>query len=85
MTSVSITRAEHESRLNDERRRQERGKSLVVLMLHHFLQSGYAASVEALQAEYKGDKPGDDWTMLWFNRWAHLLRPPGTRARAQQR
>ena len=26
---------------------------------------------EALREEYKGGVPGDDWTMMWFNTWAH--------------
>jgi hypothetical protein len=47
----SATRADHESRLNDERRRAERGKHVVVLMLNHLLQMGYAGSVDALQSE----------------------------------
>ena len=48
---MSKTRAEHESRLNEERKRAERGKNLVVLMLHHLTQAGYSGTVEALQAE----------------------------------
>ena len=51
MASLSKTRAEHESRLNEERRKQERAKHLVVLMLQHLAQSGYTSSCEALQAE----------------------------------
>jgi len=51
MASVQRTRAEHESRLNEERRRAERGKSLIVLMLQHLANAGYSGSVEALQAE----------------------------------
>lgn len=48
---MSGTRADHESRLNEERRRAERGKHLVVLMLNHLLQMGYTGSVDALQLE----------------------------------
>lgn len=48
---MSGTRADHESRLNEERRRAERGKHLVVLMLNHLLQMGYTGSVDALQSE----------------------------------
>lgn len=48
---MSGTRADHESRLNEERRRAERGKHLVVLMLNHLLQMGYVGSVDVLQTE----------------------------------
>ena len=51
MASVNRTRAEHESRLLAEMKRAERGKNLVVLMLHHLTQCGYVGSVEALAAE----------------------------------
>ena len=49
--SVTRTRAEHESRLGEERKRAERGKNLVVLMLQHLTNAGYTGSVEALTAE----------------------------------
>jgi len=48
---AAAKRVEHESRLHDERRRAERGKSLIVLVLHHLAQSGYVGSIEALQSE----------------------------------
>ncbi|KOO26406.1 katanin p60 ATPase-containing subunit a-like 2-like protein [Chrysochromulina tobinii] len=51
MATATRTRAEHESRLLEEKRRAERGKNLIVLILHHLTQSGYTGSVEALQAE----------------------------------
>ena len=51
MSSVTRTRAEHESRLGEERRRTERGKNLIVLMLQHLVNAGYTGSVEALQSE----------------------------------
>jgi len=51
MASLTRTRAEHESRINEERKRAERGKQLVVLMLHHLTQAGYTGSVETLAAE----------------------------------
>ena len=51
MSSVTRTRAEHESRLLEERRRAERGKHLVVLMLQHLTNAGYTGTVEALTAE----------------------------------
>ena len=51
MASRTESKYEHQSRLNQEQRRQERGKSLIVLMLQHLVQSGYAGAVEALQAE----------------------------------
>jgi len=48
---LSGTRAEHESRLNEEKRRAERGKHVVVLMLQHLLQMGYTGAVDVLQTE----------------------------------
>ena len=51
MASVNRTRAEHESRLLAEMKRAERGKSLIVLMLHHLTQCGYIGTVDALTAE----------------------------------
>ena len=51
MASVSRTRAEHESRLGEEKKRAERGKNLIVLMLQHLTNAGYTGTVEALTAE----------------------------------
>lgn len=51
MASLTRTRAEHESRLLEEKKRAERGKNLVVLMLQHLTNAGYTGTVEALTAE----------------------------------
>jgi katanin p60 ATPase-containing subunit A1 len=45
------TKGRHEGRLLEERKRAERGKNLIVLMLQHLTNAGYTGSVEALQAE----------------------------------
>ena len=51
MATLARTRAEHESRLGEQRQRAERSKNLVVLMVHHLISLGYSGSAEALQAE----------------------------------
>ena len=71
MSSVTRTRAERESRLLEERKRAERGKNLVVLMLQHLANAGYTGSVEALQAVGAGGGQG--------GRLASPVRPPSRR------
>ena len=51
MATVAGTRLQHESRLAEERRKAERGKSMIVLMIQHLLDLGYHASADALQSE----------------------------------
>ena len=58
MASLTRTRAEHESRLLEEKKRAERGKNLVVLMLQHLTNAGYTGTVEALTAESGGGERG---------------------------
>ena len=51
MATLARTRAEHESRLQVQRQREERSKHLVVLIQHHLLSLGYSGALEALQAD----------------------------------
>ena len=51
MASLTRTRNEHESRLAEERKRAERGKNLIVLMLQHLTNAGYTGTVDALTTE----------------------------------
>eukprot|EP00327_Prymnesium_parvum_P036099 CAMPEP_0195612714 /NCGR_PEP_ID=MMETSP0815-20121206/11026_1 /TAXON_ID=97485 /ORGANISM="Prymnesium parvum, Strain Texoma1" /LENGTH=104 /DNA_ID=CAMNT_0040752861 /DNA_START=401 /DNA_END=711 /DNA_ORIENTATION=- len=51
MATLARTRAEHESRLGEQRQRAERAKSLIVLISSHLQQLGYSASADALAAE----------------------------------
>ena len=52
-------------RNDDERKRAERGKNLVVLMLQHLTNAGYIGAVEALTAE---------WQSTHFRRTVHGTR-----------
>ena len=90
MSSVSVTRLEHECRLTEERRRAERGKNLIVLMLHHLIGMGYSATADALQSEsgvglgqyeaadnielYSVLHEWEDWYEARFGRRAKLVR-----------
>ena len=90
MSSVSVTRLEHECRLTEERRRAERGKNLIVLMLHHLIGMGYSATADALQTEsgvglgqyeaadnielYSVLHEWEDWYEARFGRRAKLVR-----------
>lgn len=51
MATLARVRAEHESRLGEQKQRQERSKNLVVLMLHHLTNAGYSGAAEALQSD----------------------------------
>jgi katanin p60 ATPase-containing subunit A1 len=53
-------KAAADARLQEERQKDERKKSAIVLMLHHLIDSGYVSAAEALRKE-SGISP-DQWT-----------------------